>query len=163
MGSGQKSHACFAGRYGIRGESLQRSVAASAQLREKFVQTLCALGIAHIESRSLYSRMAHQYPRQLKTCVARNAHDRDVIEISHFIKDSMRRCSDSRLFLFGVMISTVSSPAIVPAISGNFAPSTAAANGCAPLGGVFSTSRFSAGRISSKNSPNARASGRSGD
>src|ERR1700688_242603 len=161
MGSGQESHACFAGHYGLRGESLQRSVAASAQLREKFVQTLCALGIAHIERRSLYGRMAHQYSRELKAGVAGDDHHRDVIEISHFIKVSMRRCSDSRVFLFGVIISTVSSPAMVPAISGNFAPSTAAARGCAPLGGVLSTSRFSAGRISSKNSPKARASGRS--
>src|ERR1700693_2777146 len=100
MGSGQKSHACFAARYGIRGESLQRSVATSAQLREKFVQTLCALGIAQIERRSLYGRMPHQYPRELKAGIARDAHHRDVIEISHFIKASMRRCNDSRLFLF---------------------------------------------------------------
>jgi len=40
------------------------------------------------------------------------------------------------------MISTVSSPAMVPAVSGNLAASTAAARGCAPLGGVFKTSRF---------------------
>src|ERR1700676_1145593 len=128
MRSSQKRHTRFAGRYGIHGKCLQRSVASAAQLREKLVQTLCALGIAHIECRSLYARMAHQYPSELKACVARNAHHRDVIEISHFIKDSTRRCSDSRLFLFGVMISTVSSPAMVPTISGNLAPSTAAAS-----------------------------------
>src|ERR1700720_4535433 len=162
MRSGQKGNTRFAGRYGIRRKCLQRCVATSAQLREKFVQTFRALGIAHIKRRSLYGRMAHQYSRELKARVSRNAYHRDVIEISHFNKASMRRCNDSRLFLFGVMISTVSSPAMVPAISGNLLPSTAAASGCAPLGGVFSTNRFSAGRISNRNSPNARASGGSG-
>src|ERR1700693_2537153 len=141
MGSGQKRHACFAADDSIYRKCLQRGVATPAQLREKFVQTLYALGIAHVERRSLYGRMAHQYPRELKAGIARNTHHCDVIEISHFIKASMRRCSDSRDFLFDVMISTVSSPAIVPAISGNFAPSIAAASGCAPLGGVFSTRR----------------------
>ena len=57
------------------------------------------------------------------------------------------------------MINTVSSPATVPATSANLAASTAAARGCAPLGGVFSTRRFSAGRMSSRNSASARASG----
>src|SRR6202023_1489299 len=153
---------CFAAGNGIHRKRLQRSVATSAQLGEKLIQTLCALSIAHIKRGSFYARVAHQYPRELKARVAGNTYHRNVIEISHFIKDSMRRCSDSRLLLFGVMMSTVSSPAMVPAISGNFAPSTAAASGCAPLGGVFNTSRFSAGRISSKNSPSARASGTSG-
>ena len=91
MGSSQKSHACFAVRDGIHRKCLQRSVASSAQLREKFVQTLCALGIAHIERGSFHAWMTHQYARELKARVARNAHHRDVIEISHFIKASMRR------------------------------------------------------------------------
>src|SRR5690242_8867449 len=106
--------------------------------------------------------MAQEYPRQLETGVAGDSHNRDLAGIFHFTKASIFLWRDSRAFLFGVMIRTVSSPAMVPAISGNLAPSTAAARGCAPLGGVFKTRRFSAGRISSKNSPRARASGGNG-
>src|ERR1700730_15341483 len=114
MRSGQECHACFTGGHSLHRKCLQRSVATPAQLREEFIQTFCALGIAHIKGRSFYRRMAHQYARELKARVARDAHHRAVIEISHFIKSSMRRLSDSRLFLFGVMISTVASPPMVP-------------------------------------------------
>ncbi len=62
----------------------------------------------------------------------------------------------------GVMMRTVSSPARVPATSFQCSESTAAARGCAPPGGVFSTSIFCAGRISSKNSFRARASAGTG-
>src|SRR2546428_13265940 len=103
--------------------------------------------------------MAQKDPRQLQTGITGDTHDCDLSRVSHFKKASIFFCRDSRDFLLGVMIKTVSSPAMVPAISGNFAPSTAAARGCAPLGGVFRTSRFSAGRISRRNSPRARASG----
>src|SRR5579885_2531889 len=60
------------------------------------------------------------------------------------------------------MMRTVSSPAMVPATSGNLAASAAAARGWAPLGGVLRTSRFSAGRISRRNSERARARGGKG-
>src|SRR3974377_348005 len=99
----------------------------------------------------LDSRMAEQERGQLETGIASDTNDGDAARIPHFTCDSIFFWRDSRDFLFGVMMSTVSSPAMVPAISGNFAPSTAAASGCAPLGGVFSTSRFSAGRISRRN------------
>ncbi len=59
--------------------------------------------------------------------------------------------------------STVSSPASVPATSFQCSASTAAASGCAPLGGVFSTSMFCAGRTSSRNSFSARARAGSGE
>src|SRR6266849_3036438 len=103
--------------------------------------------------------MAEKNPRQLETGIAGDAHNRDLAGISHFNRASIFSCRDLRDFLLGVMIRTVSSPAMVPAISVNLAPSTAAARGCAPLGGVFKTRRFSAGRISRRNSPRARASG----
>src|SRR6266849_3985761 len=108
--------------------------------------------------------MAEKNPRQLETGIAGDSHNRDLAGISHFTRASIFFCRDSRDFLLGVMIKTVSSPAMVPAISENLAPSTAAARGCAPLGGVFRTRRFSAGRISRRNSPRARASeGRGAD
>src|SRR5947208_9308285 len=106
--------------------------------------------------------MAQEYPRQLETGVAGDSHDRDLAGVFHFTRASIFLSRDSRDFLLGVMIRTVSSPAMVPAISVNLAPSTAAASGWAPLGGVFKTRRFSAGRISRRNSPRARASGGKG-
>src|SRR5437899_2040189 len=106
--------------------------------------------------------MAEKNSRQLETGIAGDAHYRDLEGISHFTKASIFFWRDSRDFLLGVMIKTVSSPAIVPAISVNLAPSMAAARGCAPLGGVFKTRRFSAGRISRRNSPSARARGGKG-
>src|SRR5580692_10768591 len=63
----------------------------------------------------------------------------------------------------GVMMSTVSSPARVPATSRQCSESTAAARGWAPPGGVFCTSIFCAGRISSKNSFRARATAKADD
>src|SRR5713226_4031325 len=103
--------------------------------------------------------MAQKDPRQFQTGITGDTHDCDLARVSHFKKASIFFCRDSRDFLLGVMIKTVSSPAVVPAISENLAASTAAAKGCAPLGGVFKTRRFSAGRISRRNSPRARASG----
>src|ERR1700682_2697214 len=99
--------------------------------------------------------MAQENARQLKTRVAGDTYYGELFRLSHFTSNSIFFCRDSRDFLFGVMIRTVSSPAMVPAVSGNLAPSTAAARGCAPLGGVFKTSRFSAGRISTRNSRRA--------
>src|SRR5712664_4096741 len=106
--------------------------------------------------------MAQKDPRQFQTGITGDTHDCDLSRVSHFKKASIFFCRDSRDFLLGVMISTVSSPAMVPAISGNFVPSTAAAMSWVPLGGVFSTSKFSAGRISRRNSLRARAKGGSG-
>src|SRR5213594_4393805 len=102
--------------------------------------------------------MAQKYPCQLETGVAGDSHNRDLAGISHFTRASIFFWRDSRVFLLGVMIRTVSSPAMVPAISVNFDASTAAAKGCAPLGGVFNTRRFSAGRMSSRNSASAEPS-----
>src|ERR1700676_2542624 len=101
-------------------------------------------------------------PRQLETAIAGDAYNRDLAGIPHFTRASIFFWRDSRDFLLGVMIRTVSSPAMAPAISGNLAPSTAAARGCAPLGGVLRTRRFSAGRMSNRNSERARVSGGKG-
>src|SRR5690349_5044508 len=103
--------------------------------------------------------MAQENARQFQAAIAGDADNGDLSRVPHFTRASIFLWRDSRVFLLGVMIRTVSSPAMVPAISVNFAPSTAAAKGCAPLGGVFSTRRFSAGRMSSRNSDKARARG----
>src|SRR2546423_9940709 len=106
--------------------------------------------------------MAEQELCQLKAGVTGDTYDGDGFRGRHFSKASIFCWSGARVFLLAVMMRTVSSPAIVPAISGNLDASTAAARGCAPLGGVFRTRRFSAGRTSTRNSRRARASGGSG-
>src|SRR5207253_8074525 len=115
----------------------------AAELWEEFGEAFRTVCFADVEQRRLKRGMAEKNPRQLETGVAGDAHNRDLAEISHVTRASIFFWRDSRDFLLGVMIRTVSSPAMVPAISVNLAPSTAAARGCAPLGGVFKTRRFS--------------------
>jgi len=62
----------------------------------------------------------------------------------------------------GVTMRTVSSPAMVPAISWNFAPSTAAAKGCGATRRRFEDQQILRGRMSSRNSRSARISGGNG-
>src|SRR5207253_3904997 len=62
--------------------------------------------------------------------------------VLHRSNSSIRFCTKARAAGEGVITRIVSSPAIVPAISFMRSASTAAASGCAPPGGVFSTSRF---------------------
>src|SRR5579871_5436805 len=107
-----------------------------------------ALGISHKKGCSGTRRMAKQEPCQLKSGISGDTYDGDGFGSAHFKRDSIFCWSARRVFLLEVMMRTVSSPAIVPAISGNFDASTAAARGWAPLGGVFRTSMFSAGRTS---------------
>jgi len=159
MGSRKKRGTGAAGSDGVDQKGPERSFAPAAELWEKFGEAFRAVRFADVENRGLKRGVAQKNPRQLETAIAGDAYNRDLAGISHFTRASIFFWRDSRDFLLGVMINTVSSPAMVPAISGNLAPSTAAARGCAPLGGVFKTRRFSAGRISRRNSPRARASG----
>src|SRR5208337_1347189 len=159
VGRGEKSRACGIGRDRLEGKKLQRRLAPTAQLREKLGEALSALGIANIKGWPGNHGMAQKESGQLITRIAGDTNDSNVPGISHFTCASIFFWRDSRLLRLGVMIRTVSSPATVPAISGNFAPSTAAARGCAPLGGVLRTRRFCAGRMSRRNSRSARVSG----
>jgi len=77
-----------------------------------------AVGFANVEDRRPQLGMAQKDPRQFQTGITGDTHDRDLARVSHFKKASSFFCRDSRDFLLGVMISTVSSPAMVPAISG---------------------------------------------
>src|SRR5215467_12840817 len=162
MRSRQKHGPGVAGSDGLGRKRPQRRLAPAAKLRKPIGQAFCAVCIANVKGRSLDLRVAHQDARKLQATVAGNADDSDLSRIPHFTRASIFVWRDSRVFLLGVMIKTVSSPAMVPAISVNFDASTAAAKGCAPLGGVFSTRRFSAGRMSRRNSASARASGGKG-
>src|SRR5260370_10182543 len=157
MGSGKKRSARAAGsnRFNRKGPKL--CFAPAAELRKEFGEAFRTVRFADVEDRRRKSGMAQKNPRQFETGITGDAHNRDLAGIFHFTRASIFSCRDLRDFLLGVMIRTVSSPAVVPAISANLAPSMAAARGCAPLGGVFKTRRFSAGRISRRNSPRARA------
>src|SRR5258708_12074831 len=159
MRRGEKRRAGIARKDCFHRKSTKRSFAPAAELRKELGEAFRAVDFANVEDRRPQLGMAQKDPRQLQTGITGDTHDRDLARVSHFKKASIFFCRDSRDFLLGVMISTVSSPAMVPAISENFAPSTAAARGCAPLGGVFSTSKFSAGRISRRNSLTPRAKG----
>src|SRR4029077_11162993 len=131
----------------------------AAELGKQFREAMSALRVSHEEGCCLAGGMAEQEFGQLETGVTGDTDDGDGFGRSHLSKASIFCWRDARVLLLGVMIRTVSSPAMVPAISGNLEASTAAARGCAPLGGVFRTRRFSAGRISRRNSPRARARG----
>src|SRR3981189_2808003 len=159
MGGRKKSGACVAHGDRVNRKGPEWRFAPAAELRKEFGKAFRAVRFADVEGGRRKRGMAQKNPRQLETGIAGDAHDGDFARVSHFTRASIFFCRDSRDFLLGVMMRTVSSPAMVPAISVNLAPSTAAARGCAPLGGVFKTRRFSAGRISRRNSPRARASG----
>src|SRR5438132_13651195 len=91
--------------------------------------------------------MTQQNARQFQAAVPGRAHHPDLSRVPHFTRASIFLWRDSQVFLLVVMINTVSSPATVPATSANLAASTAAARGCAPLGGVFSTRRSEERRV----------------
>src|SRR6266404_4564208 len=154
---GEKRGRCAARDNLRHGKGAERSFANAAELGKKLSEAIFVLRVADVEDWKLHGGMAQENARQLETCVAGDTYYGDLFRLSHFTSDSIFFWRDSRDFLFGVMIRTVSSPAMLPAVSGNLAPSTAAARGCAPLGGVFKTNRFSAGRMSTRNSPSARA------
>src|SRR5208337_4930286 len=156
---GEKSRARGICRNRFDGKGPQRRLAPTAQLGKKLGKALCTCGIANIKRWPGNHGMTQEEGGQLITRIAGDTNDGDVPGISHFTCASIFFCKDSRALWLGVMIRTVSSPAMVPAISGNLAPSTAAARGCAPLGGVLRTRRFCAGRRSSRNSRSARVSG----
>src|SRR5215467_1356097 len=159
MRRSQKGSAGIACGDGVQRKSTDSGLSPSAQLREKLRKATVAVRFANIKGRLGDCGMAQKQRGQLKTRIAGDTNDGNAAGVVHFTCASIFFCRDSRVLRLGVMIRTVSSPAMVPAISVNFAPSTAAARGCAPLGGVFRTRRFSAGRISSRNSRSARVSG----
>src|SRR5919108_168991 len=159
----RKEHRSGVGRDdGFDRKGAQGCFRPAAKLGKALRQAFCPVSIPNVESRSLDDGMAQENARQFQAAIACDADNGDLSRVPHFTRASIFLWSDSRVFLLGVMMRTVSSPAMVPAISVNFAPSTAAAKGCAPLGGVLSTRRFSAGRMSSRNSASARASGGKG-
>jgi len=89
-------------------------------------------------------RMAQENARQLETCVAGDTYYGDLFRLSHFTSDSIF-FGGTRGFLVWRDDQNRIVARDGAGVSGNLAPSTAAARGCAPLGGVFKTNRFSAG------------------
>src|SRR5271167_1757945 len=117
------------GSDGVEGERTQRSLSPSAKLGEEFGDAVGTMRIANVKRGGSDSGMAEENAGKFKAGVPGDSHDSDLARISHFTRASIFFCRDSRVRLLGVMMRTVSSPAMVPAISGNFEPSTAAARG----------------------------------
>src|SRR5207302_2511820 len=111
----------------------------AAELGKEFREAVSALRVPHEKRGGGAGGMAEQELCQLKAGVTGDTYDGDGFRRRHFSKASIFCWSAARVFLLAVMMRTVSSPAMVPAISGNLDASTAAARGCAPLGGVFRT------------------------
>src|SRR5216683_1696905 len=139
MRSGEKRRARAARSDGVNGKCAKRRFAPATELREKLGETLRPIRFAKVEGGRPDRRVTQKNPRQFETGIAGDTDDGDLASISHFTrgpeaagrltKASIFFWRESRDFLLGVMIKTVSSPAIVPAVSVNFAPSTAAARG----------------------------------
>src|SRR5258706_8225715 len=160
---GEKYCSRTARGHGIHRKSLAGRFAPAPQTRENFRQTLHLRGsLAQVEGWFLNFRVPKEQLGQLETCIARRSDYGDPLRVTHRSRSSIRFWTAARAWREGVITKTVSSPAIVPATSLNFSASSAAASGCAPEGGVFSTSRLNAGRRSTRNSRRARPSGGKG-
>jgi hypothetical protein len=129
MRRSEKRSTRAAGNDGLHGERSKWSFAPTAELRKEFRETFRAVGFAYVEDRRRKLGVAQKNARQLKAGVTGHTYDGDAARISHFTRSSIFLRRERQVFLFGVMMRTVSSPAMVPAISGNLAPSTAAASG----------------------------------
>src|ERR1700731_4205922 len=162
MRRGQKRQFRATFRNRLYGKSAARRLAPPAKLRKDFSEAVHRLGaFAQIKGRFGDSGVPKQELRQLESCVAGCSNDGDPHGSVHRSMASNRCCTAVLAAREGVITRTVSSPPMVPATSRNRSPSTAAARGCAPPGGVLRTRRLSAGRTSSKYSRTARAKGAS--
>src|SRR5438445_7573595 len=160
MRRGQEGHSRTALRNCSHGESTAGSLAPSTKLRKDLGETVHRLrALAQVKCGLGDGRVPKQEPRQLKSCVAGCSDDGDPHGVIHRSRASNRCCTAVLAARDGVITRTVSSPPIVPATSRRRSPSTAAAKGWAPPGGVLRTKRLSAGRTSSRYSRTARASG----
>src|ERR1700729_1788913 len=115
--------------------------------------------IAQIKCRFIQVGMPQKDPGQLVPGIARGSDDGYLHAVRHRNISLSLFSSVARAARVGQITKMVSSPARVPATSFQRCASSAAAKGCAPLGGVFSTNMFCAGLMSIKNSLTARANG----
>src|ERR1700682_4079988 len=160
MRRGKKHCPRTARGHGVDRKSLAGRFAPSPQAGKNLGQALHMRGtLAQIEGWFLNFRVPKEKLGQLEPCIARRSDYGDPLRGGHRSRASIRFWTAARAWREGVITRTVSSPAIVPATSLNFSASSAAASGCAPEGGVFSTSRLNAGRRSTKKSRRARPSG----
>ena len=129
MGCGQESGSGRGGGDRVERKRPQRRLAPATELGKELGDAIRASRFAHIKGCGSDSGMAQKEAGELEARVSGDTNDGDLARISHFTRASIFFCKDSRVFLLGVMIRTVSSPAMVPAISGNLEASTAAARG----------------------------------
>src|SRR6202035_2143437 len=159
MWCGQERQFRSALRNCLHGKSPARRLAPPAKLRKDLREAVHRLGaFAQIKRRFGDSGVPKQELRQLESCVAGCSNDGAPHGSVHRSMASNRCCTAVLAAREGVITRTVSSPPMVPATSRSRSPSTAAAKGCAPPGGVLRTRRLSAGRTSSRYSRTARAS-----
>ena len=112
-----------------RERGAQGSLSPSAKLRKELGDAVGAARFPNVKGGGSDGGMAQENTRELEAGVSGDTYDGDLARISHFTRASIFFWRDSRVRLLGVMMRTVSSPAMVPAISGNFEASTAAASG----------------------------------
>src|SRR5438105_13195349 len=84
--SGQECGANSAFDDGLRGQSTNWRLPPSAQLRKKLGKAMSAVRFAHIKRQRIDIGMAQKNFRQLKTRIAGNTYDRDIVWISHFMR-----------------------------------------------------------------------------
>src|SRR6202050_2617543 len=160
----KKDHLGAARGDGFQGKRFAGGFAPSAQLWIQLREAAdFGMAFAEIKDWLFDFWVPKEEAGQLESCVARCSDDGDPQGVVHRSISSTRFWIAPRAVRDGVMMRTVSSPARVPATSLQCSESTAAARGCAPPGGVLSTSIFCAGRISSKNSFRARARAGTGE
>jgi len=150
MGRSQGTRCGIAESDGVNESGRQRRFAPAAKLGEEFGEAIRTVGFrGNVEDWRLERGIGEEDARQLETGITGDADNR-VPWRGFLISPGLRFFpANLRAFLLGVMIRTVSSPAMVPAISGNLAPSDQQRPGAAPRWEAFSkTRRFSAGRIS---------------
>src|SRR5208282_182560 len=120
--SGEKRGSRVGRCYGFERKGPQGSLSPSAKLWKKLSNAVGAARLPHVKGGGCDGRMAQENTSELEAGVSGDTYDGDLARISHFTRASIFFWSDSRVRLLGVMMRTVSSPAIVPAISGNFEP-----------------------------------------
>ena len=142
----EKHRARSARGHGIDRKRLARRFAPAAQVRKNLGEALhVRRALAQVKGWLLNFRVPEEKLGQLETCIARRSDYGDPLRVVHRSRSSMRFWTAARAWRDGVITTTVSSPAMVPATSLNFSASSAAASGCAPEGGVFSTSKLKRG------------------
>src|SRR5204863_6874049 len=98
VGSRKKRSAGAAAGDGLHGKRSERCLAPRAELWEGFGEAFRAVCFAEVEDRRLKRGVTQKNPRQFKTGVAGDTHNRDLAAISHFTRAAIFLSRDSRDF-----------------------------------------------------------------